>query len=136
MSKKIEELLTTPYWIIDILPKQVPKNITGQYFAVERYLRDTQLLEIRKKHLNIILKLNCYRDISLGEDGAINPSPEEIANVINTRYVNIMLGDAMIISEPEDTHMTLFNPDEELLALVRELAAGEGMYVWKAEFEV
>jgi len=44
-----------------------------------------------------------------------------------------MADDAMIISEPEDTHMTIFNPDDKLLMLVRELAAGEGMFVWKNE---
>ena len=38
MSRTIEELLNTPYWIIDILPKQVPAGGAGQYFAVEKYL--------------------------------------------------------------------------------------------------
>ena len=133
MSKTIEELLNTPYWIIDILPKQVPAGSAGQYFAVEKYLRDTQLSDIKKKHVNLILKLNCYRDISLDEDKAADISPEQIANAIYKRYVNIMVDDAMIISEPEDTHLTIFNPDEELFTLVRELASGEGMFVWKNE---
>ena len=133
MSKTIEELLNTPYWIIDILPKQVPAGSTGQYFAVEKYLRDTQLSDIKKKHVNLILKLNCYRDISLDEDNEVNISPEQIEDAIYKRYVNIMVDDAMIISEPEDTHLTIFNPDEELLTLVRELALGEGMFVWKNE---
>ena len=133
MSKTIEELLNTPYWIIDILPKQVPAGSAGQYFAVEKYLRDTQLSDIKKKHVNMILKLNCYRDISLDEDKTANIPPEQIADAIYKRYVNIMVDDAMIISEPEDTHLTIFNPDEELLTLVRELASAEGMFVWKNE---
>jgi hypothetical protein len=58
MSKTIEELLNTPYWIIDILPKQVPAGSAGQYFAIEKYLRETQLSDIKKKHVNLILKLN------------------------------------------------------------------------------
>ena len=33
MKKTIEELLQSPYWIIDILPSQVPKDSPGQYFA-------------------------------------------------------------------------------------------------------
>ena len=133
MSRTIEELLNTPFWIIDILPKQVPSDSAGQYFAVERYLRDTQLSEIKRKHANMILKLNCYRDISLDEEGIINPPPEQIVDVIYKRYVNIMIDDAMIISEPEDTHLTIFNPDDDLLTLVRELASSEGMFVWKNE---
>ena len=133
MSKTIEELLKDPYWIIDILPKQVPAGGAGQYFAVEKYLRDTQLSDIKKKHVNLILKLNCYRDISLDEGKTVNISPEQIADAIHKRYVNIMVDDALIISEPEDTHLTIFHPDEELLELVRELAFSEGMFVWKNE---
>ena len=133
MSKTIEELLNTPYWIIDILPKQVPAGSAGQYFAIEKYLRETQLSDIKKKHVNLILKLNCYRDISLDEDKEVNISPEQIADAIYKRYVNIMVDDAMIVSEPEDTYLTIYNPDEDLLTLVRELASGEGMFVWKNE---
>jgi len=131
MSKTIEELLNTPYWIIDILPKQVPAGSAGQYFAIEKYLRETQLSDIKKKHVNLILKLNCYKDISLDEDKEINISPEKIADAIYKRYVNIMVDDAMIVSEPEDTYLTIYNPDEDLLTLMKELASGEGMFIWK-----
>ena len=133
MSRTIEELLYAPYWIIDILPKQVPEGSAGQYFAIEKYLRETQLSDIKKKHVNLILKLNCYRDISLDEDKEVNISPEQIADAIYKRYVNIMVDDAMIVSEPEDTYLTIYNPDEDLLTLIRELASGEGMFVWKNE---
>ena len=37
MQKTIDDLLQLPYWIIDILPEQVPKDSPGQYFAVEKY---------------------------------------------------------------------------------------------------
>ena len=135
MKKSIEELLNTPYWIIDILPKQVPAGSAGQYFTIDQYLRDTFLPEIKRKHLNLILKLNCYRDISLDEDDTVNPPPEQIADAVNQRYVSIMTGDSMIVSDPEDMYLTIFNPDEELLSLVRELASGEGMFVWRNENE-
>ena len=128
-----EELLNTPYWIIDILPEQVPADSAGQYFAVEKYWRDTQLSDIKKKHVNMILKLNCYRDISLDEDRTVSIFPEQIADAVYNRHVNIMIDGAMIISEPDDTYLTIYNPDEELLTLLRKLAAGEGMFVWKPD---
>ena len=60
----IDELLEKPYWIVDILPKQVAKNSNGQYFAIEQYyLREPQSSELRKKYAHLILKLNCYYDI-------------------------------------------------------------------------
>ena len=126
-----EELLNTPYWILDIMPKQVPKDSPGQYFTIEDYYLREHLSEIKQKHLNVILKLNCYMDISI--DGILNPSPERIRKAVNERYIYIMLDSAMILSEPDDTHLTLFNPDEELLALIRAISAGEGLFVWQPE---
>ena len=125
---RIEELLNQPYWIIDILPYQVPKDSPGQYFAVDSYIRKRQLPEIKDRHINLILKLNCYMDITVEEE--LNPAPQKTAEIMKNRYVYIMAGDGMILSEPDDTHMTLFGPDEKLLKLVKLLAAGEGLYVW------
>ena len=125
---RIEELLKTPYWIIDILPARVPAESAGQYFAVEKYFRTQQLAAIKQKHINLILKLNCYRDVEI--DGEVNPGPDRIAAVMNERYVYIMTGDSMLLSEPDDTHLTLFNPDEELLELITALALSEGLFVW------
>ena len=127
----IDELLQTPYWIIDILPMQVPQDSPGQYFAIEKYFRKEQTAVIRQKHANVILKLNCYRDIEL--DGEKNPEPVRIAQAISERATYIMTGGSMILSEPDDTHMTMFNPDGELLDLVMDIASAEGLFVWKPQ---
>jgi len=64
MKKTIEELLQSPYWVIDILPLQVPKDSPKQYFAIEKYfLQDKQFAEVKQKHINLILKLNCLRKL-------------------------------------------------------------------------
>ena len=127
----IDELLENPYWIIDILPKRVPKDSPGQYFAIEDFFLREQLEEIKKKHINVILKLNCYMDISIDDEK--NPSPERIRDIMLDRYIYIMLGDSMILSEPDDTHMTVFDPDEELMDLIEKIAPSEGLFVWKGE---
>ena len=68
LMKTIDELLQTPYRIIDILPKQVPKDGPGQYFRIEHdWFRD-RIGDIKMKHINLILKLNCYTDISLDDE--------------------------------------------------------------------
>lgn len=125
----IDELLETPYWIIDILPKRVPKDSPGQYFSIEDYFLDEQLAAIKQKHINLVLKLNCYIDVSI--ENTTNPTPSQIAKLMKKQYIYILLGNAMILSEPDDTHLTLFNPDEQLLELVKDLAISEGLYVWK-----
>ena len=132
MKKTVEELLQCPYWIVDILPSQVPADSPGQYFAVEKYfLQGERINEIKQKHINLILKLNCYRDISISGETVINPLPKHIAGEMKKRYLYIMTGESMILLEPDDTHLTVFNPDSQLLELLRQLASGEGLFVWK-----
>ena len=135
MKKTVEELLQCPYWIIDILPAQVPVNSPGQYFTVENYfLRGDRLEEIKQKHIDLVLKLNCYRDISISNESGINPAPQHIADEMRKRYLYIMIGESMILSEPDDTHLTVFDPDPQLLELIRQLASGVGLYVWQPNF--
>ena len=132
MKKTVDELLQCPYWIIDILPSQVPAGSPGQYFEVEKYfLQSTRLEEIKEKHIDLILKLNCYRDLSIDEEAEINPPPERVAEEMRKRIVYLMTDGAMILSEPDDTHLTVFNADPQLMQLIKELAAGEGLYVWQ-----
>ncbi len=128
----IDELLQKPYWIIDIFPEQVPADSPGQFFAIEKYyLEKERIRSIKQKHINLILKLNCYRSISIDEDPVIDPDPECIDAEMRRRYLYVIIDDAMILSEPDDTHMTVFNPDEKLLELIKTIAAGEGLFVWQ-----
>ena len=131
MKKTIDELLQAPYWIIDIFPEQVPEDSGGQFFAVEKLFLREQLSEIKQKHINLVLKLNCYKKISLDEETAVNPAPERIAEEMRKRFLHILVDDSMILSEPDDTHMTVFNPDPEMLELIRAIADGEGLFVWR-----
>ncbi|SDC32412.1 hypothetical protein SAMN04487864_1059 [Succiniclasticum ruminis] len=126
---RVEELMKTQSWVVDILPARVPKGSRGQYFAIEKHFLKEQLANIKQKHVNVILKLNCYMDISVDEE--INPFPERIKSIMNERSVFIITGNSMILSEPDDTHMTIFNPDDVLLDLFKTISAGEGLFVWK-----
>ena len=128
----IEELLEKPYWLIDILPERVPADSGGQYFAVEKYfLAKKQMAAVKDRHIGLVLRLNCYRELLFGEEGERNPDPGKIAKAMRTETVWLRTGNAMIMSEPDDLSMTLYNADEALLQLVRTLAASEGLYVWK-----
>ena len=135
VKKTVEELLQCPYWMVDILPSQVPEDSPGQFFSVEEYfLQGDRIEEIKQKHIDLVLKLNCYRDISISDETVVNPLPKHIADEMKKRYLYIMLGESMILSEPDDTHLTVFNPDSQLLELIRQIASGEGLFVWKPNF--
>ena len=132
MGMTIDELLEMPYWVVDILPRQVPEDSPGQYFAVERhYLEESQFAQVKQRHIDLVLKLNCYFDLALDDEQEVNPSPTRVVQEMNRRYVCIRMGDALIVSEPDDTCLTIYNPNDELLALVRQLAMGEGLYLWQ-----
>ncbi|MBO4677073.1 MAG: hypothetical protein J5633_05975 [Oscillospiraceae bacterium] len=136
MNKTIDELLRASYRIIDILPEQVPKDSPGQYFAVEKYYLDPlRLAAVKQKHIDLVLKLNCYRDLSLEEDGPLNPPPEQIAEEMRRGSLSILLEDSMIVSQPDETWLTVYAPDEKLLELLRVLAIGEGLYLWQPPSE-
>lgn len=135
----IEAYLSRPYWIIDILPKKVPANGAGQYFAIEKYFLSPPMVDaIYQKFANVILKLNCYYDIivSLADDDKWleNPAPEDLAQmVLERKQLNIILNNAqaMIAITGDDHYMTVYGPNEETLEIITALAAAEGLHVWK-----
>ncbi len=128
----IEELLETPCYVADFLPQQVPADSAGQYFAVERYyLEKERMAAIKQRHIDLVLKLNCYYDLYLDEEAEKNPAPERIAREMNKRHLCIRVADTLILSEPDEPCLSIFHPDEALLSLLRLLAAGEGLYIWQ-----
>ena len=140
-SDIIEELLERGYFLVDILPRQVPPEGEGQYFAVEEYfLKSPRIEEIRRKFTNVLLKLNCYYDLCvvLEEDstGTVNPPPETLAEWIGSgRGLSVLLNDftALIALNSGDTYMTVYNADGSLRQLITQLAASEGLFVWEHE---
>lgn len=137
----IEEYLERPYWVIDILPKQVPANGRGQYFEIEKfYLSEPQIELLYRKFANLLLKLNCYDDIAVcgyDEHWIDNPAPEVLAKwVMDRKPLHVLLksADAMIVARGDDLYMTLYGADEETLLLVGTLATAEGLFVWQADY--
>ena len=72
----IDDYFERPYWIVDILPFQVPADSPGQYFAVEEYyLQKPRWQTLRRKYLEILLKLNCYFDLQVTTDPGRDRDP-------------------------------------------------------------
>ena len=138
--ERIEELLERPYWVIDLLPYQVPEESAGQYFAIEEYfLKDPQNRRLRQCFLQILLKLNCYYDFLVYRNDEIirNPSPEQLEEMIlqNTDIVDVILEEAMIVIRYDDTYITVYDPDEKLLETLKPLVTASGLFLWKPKQE-
>ncbi len=135
------ELLEGPYWIVDILPEQVSADAGGQYFAVERYfLQPERIRALRRKYAEILLRLNCYYDMAVSFDSCAswetNPDPEAFAERVvglaGNDFLRAVFAEqkAMIDCEPEETWLTVYDPDAALQPLLTALVAAEGFFVW------
>ena len=132
----IDMLLNSPFWVIDFLPYQVPADGKGQFFTVEDYyLKFPQIESLHWQFLSVLLKLNCYYQIkvAVGDQWIDNPDPELIQKQIGGRGLDVLIKNTLIQYNSDDTHMTVYNPTEELLELLRILAQSEGLFVWKPE---
>ena len=139
MMVDIEHLLTKPYWIIDILPKQVPANSGGQYFTIEKYfLSPPHVDAIYHRFANVLLKLNCYVDIIVfkvnGETWVENPAPDDLEQMVLERkplFVVLKQSQAMLSITGDDHNMTVYGADEETLKFLSTITASEDLHVWK-----
>ena len=137
MMVDIEELLSKPYWIVDILPKQVPADAGGQYFTIENYfLKSPHVDAIYRKFAGVLLALNCYHDITIqdGDKWIKNPEPGTIERlVLERKPLNLLIdsSQAMISITGDDHYMTLYGPNKDLLELTTTVALAQGLHVWK-----
>ena len=136
----IEALLNKPYWVIDILPGQVPEDSAGQYFAIEQYyLQQPGIMDIHRRFTDILLKLNCYSDFLVclpeQEQQIRNPEPERLVSWINTEQKDLCIllvgEDVLITLNHDDTCMTVYNPSEVLKNRIRSLAMAHGLFFWQ-----
>lgn len=141
---KIDELIEKPKYLIDIFPRTVPQTQDRRYFAVEEYFQANRG-GWNEKFCHLLLKLYCYYDfwVSAGEEIAENPEPRLLAEWIShcfegewreRDYINIILPecDAMVILNGDDLYMIVYNPDDQLKALIAQLAGAEGLFFYEA----
>ena len=132
-----ETLFGKPYWLIDILPEQVPEERAAAYFAAERcWLRPENLEGIRRRFADLLLKLNCYHSLeaAAGEDDPVPVvAPEQLAARITEARENLVFFlpgmNAAITLNRDDLYMTVYDPPQPLLDLLGRLAAADGLFL-------
>ena len=144
-SGMIDRMLEKPYCLIDIYPVLVPEGSRGNYFKINDWILDHEYEELGRRFFNILLKLNCYCDLTLyfGRHLKKNPSPDLLfkwvmkcfsAKQNKRKYMNIFIDQdrAMLVLDGDNTYMpaylSAYEEDEELRELLHKLAASEGMF--------
>ena len=133
---KLERILEAPCFILDILLGRVPRRKAKEYAELEKEYLHTE--ELEKKFFNVLMKLRCYYDLKI-----VLPDGEETDDItvadlkesVGRKYLQILVEDSLIVSDPDDTNLTVYNPDERLLSLLETLCMGEGLYLWQPEQE-
>ena len=138
----VEGLLEKPYWVVDFLPCQVPEDSRGQFFAVERYyLEGTRYERLCRQFADVLLKLNCYHDLTVshGNEWVKNPEPAVLVEWLTEAFQHGHLcaliddGESLITASSGDTNLTLYNPSPDLLDLVGQLASATGIFLWQPQ---
>ena len=138
----IEKIMESPYWIIDIIPKRVPNDRSAAYSKVEQYyLSQPQIMELRRRQAEIIIKLSCYYDIQISFDHGesfvkipVNDSLEKqfIACIeAKALYISIESPECLITLDGCDTYMTVYTSDHEVTGLLDQLVGSIGLFLWK-----
>ena len=138
-----ERLFDAPCWVIDFLPRQVPKESGQLYFAVEDYLTEhPQIDELYRRFARLLLKLSCYYELCVNcppdDEWTLDPPPQTLITLAegcgagdSTGCLCVLLPsrDAMITLNGGDLYMSLFGASDELLETVRQLASSEGLFL-------
>ena len=140
MSKTVEELFDSPYWVIDILPERVPRDSAGQFFAVEKYyLQPSMMADIHRRFADFLLKLNCYSGFRVffpdSDLAVVNPPPELLVSWIVSEQKDLCIilteEDVLITLNHDDTYMTVYNPPDTVVNRIRSLASAGGLFLWQ-----
>ncbi len=137
---KIETILEKPCYVIDILPKQVPADAKGNFFAVEEYLLSHERqFHLQDKFAGIMLRLMCYYPVSVYAygDGKLtrHPTPEMVAEAINgvTDVLYLLCGEeTLFVFEKDCLHVSVYHPGEDMGNLICDLAKSAGLFWRKA----
>ena len=137
----IEELLSGPYRILDILPERVPEDAGDRYFAAADYFcAPARLRRLYRKFAEVLLKMNCYSSMLVsfdtGETFEKDPDPEAFAartEDLHAGLLRVLFGKeaVMIDLDAGDTYMTVYgNGDPSFTELLRRIAEAEGLFLW------
>ena len=137
----VERLLDMPYWVIDLLPMQVPQNSAGQFFDVEQYYLQEGHKRLCQQFADVLLKLNCYHDLHVNhfDEWVKNPAPATLVELLTKSlhqgflWILIDDGSSLITASGGDIHLTLYNASPALLELVGKLATAAGLFLWQPQ---
>jgi len=141
----IEQLLEQTYHLIDIFPKQVPKERAQWYFGADEQFQTLEFDRFVEKIERIMLKLSCYYAVKTNCDDRWT-APRTPADFIR-QMESVMVsrrGDLQILLPDADTlihisggdlYATVYHAGDTVCGLIKSLVESEGLFWRKGQPE-
>ena len=136
INDRIEQLLEKAFVVIDFLPEQVSEDKGNNFARTEAFF--LQHKDIIYRHFAyLIIKLSSYYDLIISDGVKIieDFDPARLYDLFlysdSRTCLNILFRekDSLITFYGDDLYMTVYNADDSLLELLRQLSLSEQLFV-------
>ena len=141
MQYETDTLFGSPYWLLDIVPSQIPQSRAADYAALERAYRQTEklaaLYSLFAELLAVVSKRYAAVLTVFPEDKQTEaPSGRQIAEAVRTHSrrgaVQLLPKErSLLVLDAEDLYMTVYQPQPALLSLLRTEAEKRNLFLWR-----
>ena len=138
----VERLLEDDYWIIDILPSQIPIEKQAEYRALtDEYFESGKVAQLHRRYADILTMINSRFKTAMlcmpEDEWTISPDDVAVKDAVihhtEQGCVDLLLPEeeTLISLQAEDLYITVYHPTEELLSLLRQAVSESGFYIWQ-----
>ena len=138
----VERLLEDDYWIIDILPSQIPIEKQREYRALtDEYSESGKVAELHRQYADILTFINNRFSTAMlcmpEDEWTISPADTAVTDAVirhtERGCVDLLLPDEDVLFslQAEDLNITVYHPTEEILSLLRQAVSKQGFYIWQ-----
>lgn len=138
----VERLLEDDYWIIDILPSQIPIEKQAEYRALtDEYFESGKVAQLHRRYADILTMINSRFKTAMlcmpEDEWTISPDDVAVKDAVihhtEQGCVDLLLTEeeTLISLQAEDLYITVYHPTEELLSLLRQAVSESGFYIWQ-----
>ena len=138
----VERLLEDDYWIIDILPSQIPIEKQAEYRALtDEYFESGKVAQLHRRYADILTMINSRFKTAMlcmpEDEWTISPDDVAVKDAVihhtEQGCVDLLLTEeeTLISLQAEDLYIAVYHPTEEILSLLRQAVSESGFYIWQ-----
>ncbi len=138
----VERLFEDDYWIIDILPSQIPIEKQAEYRALtDEYYESGKIAQLHRRYADILTMINSRFKTAMlcmpEDEWTISPDDVAVKDAVihhtERGCVDLLLPEeeTLISLQAEDLYITVYHPTEEILSLLRQAVSESGFYIWQ-----